>query len=111
MNKNKMTAAAVIASVAAAVHLIAAIVCISRLPDVIPLHFNANWVCDGAGSRWILLIFAAFPLTTAVNSSLIPSSLSFARVIAQKGCMLSTPLYNHSSSQEDHSPYLDPYCL
>ena len=54
-----------ISAVIAVIHLIAAIIGIGRLPDYVPLHFNAQWVCDGVGSRWFLLIIALLPLISA----------------------------------------------
>ena len=66
MKKNNGFAAfAVISAVIAVFHLIAAIIGITRLPDFVPMHFNTQWVCDGVGSRWILLMVAVLPLIAA----------------------------------------------
>ena len=54
-----ISAAAVILSI---VHIIAGAAALSRLPETVPTHFNSEWICDGVGSRWTLLIFAALPL-------------------------------------------------
>ena len=42
------------------VNLAANIVFVLQMPEQVPLHFDANMVCDRMGSRWIYIIFPAF---------------------------------------------------
>ena len=66
MKKNKgFAAVSVISAVVSVVNLIAACIAVRRLPETVPVHFNAQWICDGMGSRWILLIPALLPLIAA----------------------------------------------
>ncbi len=45
------------AIIIAAVNFIASLLYIFKLPDEVPLHFNAEGICDGYGSKWFVLIF------------------------------------------------------
>ena len=60
--KNKKKIISVFAVILSIAQIIAGAVAVSRLPDTVPTHFNAEWVCDGVGSRWILMILAGLPL-------------------------------------------------
>lgn len=44
------------------VNLIASLFCIFTLPDVVPTHFDINWVCDSMGSPYTALFTAVLPL-------------------------------------------------
>lgn len=66
MKKNNgFTAVAVIFTVIAVAELIAAFIAVRKLPETIPLHFNMQWICDGMGSRWNLLLPAVLPVIAA----------------------------------------------
>lgn len=82
-----------ISAVIAAVNLIAAIICIRRLPETVPLHFNAQWICDGMGSRWILLIVAVLPVIAAAVGLilLLTGKIAYPKVTAIS--ILLTELY------------------
>jgi uncharacterized membrane protein len=67
MKTNKYTFS-IIALALSVLHLIISIVMILRLPEIVPTHFDMNWVCDGMGSRWHLLIISALPLVAALTS-------------------------------------------
>ena len=45
------------AIIIAAVNFIASLLYIFKLPDEVPLHFNAEGICDGYGSKWFVLLF------------------------------------------------------
>ena len=64
--KNKRMMISVTAVILSIVQMIAGTAAVSRLPETVPTHFNAEWVCDGVGSRWILLILAGLPLVFSV---------------------------------------------
>lgn len=44
------------------INTIAAVPAILSLPEKVPTHFDAKWVCDDIGSRWSLLVIAFIPL-------------------------------------------------
>ena len=54
---------AVASIIALCVNFIAAIIFMQHLPEQIPVHFNADLVCDRTGSRnFLIFIFAIMPL-------------------------------------------------
>lgn len=59
MKNNKLMIAGLVLGV---VNLIASLICIFTLPDVVPTHFDINWVCDGMGSPYTALLTAVLPL-------------------------------------------------
>ena len=59
MKNNKLMIAALVLGV---VNLIASLFCIFTLPDVVPTHFDINWVCDSMGSPYTALFTAILPL-------------------------------------------------
>ncbi|MDE5769677.1 MAG: SdpI family protein, partial [Oscillospiraceae bacterium] len=59
MKQNKIN---VISWIIAIVNVIISLLYILQLPEVIPTHFNLNWVCDGMGSRWTGMFTTVLPL-------------------------------------------------
>ena len=57
------------------VNTIAAVPAILSLPEKVPTHFDAKYVCDGIGSRWSLLVIAVIPLIMSLILT-IPIKLS-----------------------------------
>lgn len=68
----------IITLAAALLHVIAACIMTVRLPETVPMHFDANWVCDGVGSKWNYLVIALLPAVIGV-SSLVWCRLAKAR--------------------------------
>jgi hypothetical protein len=57
--------------VLAAVHLIAAVIAVTKLPEVVPVHFDINMVCDKTGSPWFLVPVAVMPLIVAALTTVM----------------------------------------
>ena len=60
----RLTAVTIIIGI---VNLIIAALFVLRLPDTVPTHFDASFVCNGTGSRWLgimlpIVVLAIFPL-------------------------------------------------
>ena len=45
---------------------------ISSLPDRIPTHFDINWVADGYGSKWTILMFPTLLLGQLLLAEVLP---------------------------------------
>ena len=65
MKKNNFAVICVITVVIAIAQLIAGIIAIRSLPDAVPTHFNAQWVCDSVGSPWMLMMVVLLPAVVA----------------------------------------------
>lgn len=64
--KAKSTMPVKVASlIIAAVNFAVALLMTLRLPETVPIHFNADWVCDNTGSRYVALLTAALPFLVA----------------------------------------------
>lgn len=66
----RLTAVTVIMGI---VNLIIAALFVLRLPDTVPTHFDASFVCNGTGSRWLgimlpIVVLAIFPLGLLITS-------------------------------------------
>ena len=66
----RLTAVTVIIGI---VNLIIAALFVLRLPDTVPTHFDASFVCNGTGSRWLgillpIVVLAIFPLGLLITS-------------------------------------------
>lgn len=42
----------IISTVIAVINLIATLICITKLPDIVPVRFDANMICSDVGSKW-----------------------------------------------------------
>lgn len=62
----KMNKLDVLSWIVAVVNLIISVLYILQLPEIVPTHFNMNWVCDGMGSRWTAMLTAILPLAFCV---------------------------------------------
>lgn len=71
--KTKMTIALIILAL---INIISSFFVINILPETIPTHFDANMVCDGVGSRWLLMATAAFPFLAVL---VIPLTMKFSK--------------------------------
>ena len=66
----RLTAVTIIIGI---INLIIALLLVLRLPDTVPTHFNASFVCDGTGPKWLgillpIVILAIFPIGLLVTS-------------------------------------------
>ncbi|MDE7121523.1 MAG: DUF1648 domain-containing protein [Oscillospiraceae bacterium] len=68
MKQNKINA---ISWIIAIVNIIISVLYILQLPEIIPTHFDINWVCDGMGSRWNGMLTAVLPLILCMLAPLI----------------------------------------
>lgn len=57
----------IISFVLSILNLIASLIYIPTLPDIVPMHFNANFQVDAIGSKWIMLIPAFLPLLISLG--------------------------------------------
>ena len=64
MKKNKFM---IISFVLSILNLIASLIYIPTLPDIVPMHFDANFQVDAIGSKWIMLIPAFLPLLISLG--------------------------------------------
>lgn len=64
MKINKYTVICIIASI---INLVASLIFISRLPDIVPTHFDMNFHVDAIGSKNVAYIFPVIPLLISVG--------------------------------------------
>ena len=64
--RNKGIKISIAAVILSAVHVIVSIFAVRRLPEQVPLRFNAEMVCEAVGSRWAVMAVAAVPLILAI---------------------------------------------
>lgn len=55
------------------VNLVAHLICYPHLPDIIPIHWNANGVVDGEGPKYMALLLAVLPAGMLVLFRFVPS--------------------------------------
>lgn len=63
MKQNRINLAVIIAGI---INLIISVIYILQLPEIVPTHFDINWVCDGMGSRWTAILTASLPLLAGI---------------------------------------------
>ncbi|MDE6087788.1 MAG: SdpI family protein [Oscillospiraceae bacterium] len=68
MKQNKINA---ISWIIAIVNIIISLLYILQLPEIVPVHFDLNWVCDNMSSRWIGMFTAILPLLSCIGYPLI----------------------------------------
>ena len=78
MKQNRINMILIIASI---INLIISVIYILQLPESVPTHFDANWICDGMGSRWTAIIPAILPLLIGIS---MPIAEKFAKKVNQK---------------------------
>lgn len=78
MKQNRINMIVIILGI---INLIISIIYILQLPESVPTHFNANWICDGMGSRWTAILSAILPLLAGIS---MPIAEKFSKKANQK---------------------------
>ncbi|MDE5737747.1 MAG: SdpI family protein [Oscillospiraceae bacterium] len=78
MKQNKINVILLFLSI---INLTISIIYILQLPEIVPTHFDINWICDGMGSRWTAILPAILPLLVGISMSIAEK---FAKQANQK---------------------------